>query len=305
MGRAFRRELLRAVRLRLRHPGPPGAAAGRAAFRVSRPALRLRGRAAVGLRRPAPIRSRPVGTRWRCRPPISAAWPSRWRSCWEVLTVASKRNLTTETRRARRRAGEGKGTLVFDRAQADASLRILLRLRVARRPNGVAVHPAQGIALGTLPPFASPARPNGPTVGPRNHWPVRPTHDDHRISMFPRALPWAGRSAGPSARGRCAMFGKTQPIWCASRRSGFKLPPSDETPGTCREKPKVRQNGQRRASGRGLTLCFRRQAQANQRACNSIVTSRLAGPTSTVKPDVSGLPYFAGISKGVLVCMQL
>ena len=32
----------------------------------------------------SPIRSRPVGTRWRCRPPISAGSPSRWRNCWEV-----------------------------------------------------------------------------------------------------------------------------------------------------------------------------------------------------------------------------
>ena len=60
MGAAVRRDLLRAVRLRLRRAGPSLAAAGRAAFRVSRPALRLCGRAAGGLCG----RAHPISTSW-------------------------------------------------------------------------------------------------------------------------------------------------------------------------------------------------------------------------------------------------
>ncbi len=83
MGAALRPGFLRAVRLRLQHPGRPGAAALRAAFRVPRQALRLRGRAADATTPAMPGRSRPSGTRWPCRPPISAASPGRWTNCSE------------------------------------------------------------------------------------------------------------------------------------------------------------------------------------------------------------------------------
>ena len=65
-------------------------------------------------------------------------------------------------------------------------------------PQRGAVRPAQGNALGKR---ASPMRhrPNGPTVFLRRT--VGPLgRRRFHLSPFPRALPWAGRTTGPSAR---------------------------------------------------------------------------------------------------------
>ncbi len=74
-------------------------------------------------------------------------------------------------------------------------------------PEGALVHPAQGNALGTraneyflLCVDARPAqRANRSRRGVTNRWPVRPQMKCVAFS-FPRALPWAGRREGPSAR---------------------------------------------------------------------------------------------------------
>jgi len=67
-------------------------------------------------------------------------------------------------------------------------------------PKGAVIRPAQGEALGKT---AHDQRPFGPKGQPfpsasANDWPFGPT-DVQFVLRFPRASPWAGRRAGPSA----------------------------------------------------------------------------------------------------------
>ena len=48
------------------------------------------------------IRFRPVGTRWRCRRPIFAGWPGRWKNCWNPAA----------TLHPKAKDRENKGTLI-------------------------------------------------------------------------------------------------------------------------------------------------------------------------------------------------
>jgi hypothetical protein len=69
---------------------------------------------------------------------------------------------------------------------------------LSRCPEGAPVHPVQGNALGNVVECPLRDRPNGPAV-PRGIGPLGRQYVT--LTRFPRALPWAGRRAGPSARG--------------------------------------------------------------------------------------------------------
>ena len=74
---------------------------------------------------------------------------------------------------------------------------------LGRRPS---VLPAQGNALGTGVAKIE-LRPNGPTVRLRRGWAVGPSNQG-RLVPFPRALPWAGRTA--PLRGGGGLGGGTE-----------------------------------------------------------------------------------------------